>query len=73
MRVIRYKLCPRCRYAFKASLSGNYCIHCGQKLLKHCPECRGPINNFLADHCPLCGYRYDRAVNPSPASDAGNH
>jgi predicted amidophosphoribosyltransferase len=66
-----YKICPRCQYSIRASALGSFCINCGEKLLKNCPGCRNPIYNFLAKHCPECGYLYRSAIENHPAKAAG--
>ena len=58
MAKVNYKICPRCNYITQEMVPGRYCIQCGEKLLKYCKQCRAPITNPFALHCPDCGNAY---------------
>jgi hypothetical protein len=58
MAKVNYKICPRCNYITQDTVPGRFCIQCGEKLLKSCRQCRAPIANPFALHCPDCGNAY---------------
>lgn len=67
MAKLSYKICPRCNYITQDNVPGRYCSQCGEKLLKSCKQCRTPISNPFALHCPECGAHYHLIGEPSPA------
>lgn len=58
MAKVNYKICPRCNYITQDTVPGRFCVQCGEKLLKYCKQCRAPIANPFALHCPDCGNPY---------------
>jgi RNA polymerase subunit RPABC4/transcription elongation factor Spt4 len=75
MAKINYKICPRCNYIIHDDVPGRFCIQCGEKLLKSCKQCRAPIANPFALHCPGCGNTYYQVAGSVPVeapAAAGN-
>jgi len=69
MAKVNYKICPRCNYITQDTVPGRFCIQCGEKLLKSCRQCRAPIVNPFALHCPDCGNAYHLIGAPVTAEE----
>lgn len=58
LRVVRYRLCPRCERAVPADTEERYCINDGTWLLEHCPLCGAGITSPYARFCAGCGLEF---------------
>ena len=53
--------CPKCRFDNRED--AKFCLHCGESLELHCPEC-GKKLLLLSRFCDECGQRLEEVTEP---------